>query len=468
MKRRIFSVLLACVCLLASLPSVSRAAERDMTIFLYLCGSDLESNAGEASGDLKEIMASGVGAQQNIDLIVCTGGARAWQRYGISNDTVQYYRAGVTKPELLYDAGHASMGESGTLSAFLRYGLAHYPASRYALILWDHGGGPVYGMCYDENDSDNALTMKELRRGLSDGLDGQRLSVLAFDACLMNCLETAAISADFADYMVASQEMVSGNGLNYDAFLRKLVMNPAIGAADLAVAMAQSYLSDNQGDTVTMSVVDCARVPDLMVAADEFGYGLMSLMERDMEAVVRLRGEVKSFGEFIDESASDLIDIATLCDTFAPLLPLECALLRQAASEAVIYAGATDDMADHAHGLSALVPYATARHEAREILWAYNGLDGGYAASVRAMTNAMRESDGYHVPGQSPDEGGDDTSWTTNIWEGFEGSSLPADIWAGYAASSMPQDIWEGYAASSMPEDIWEGFAEAEAPASLW
>ncbi len=37
------------------------------------------------------------------------------------------------------------MTDPGTLAGYIRWCAENYPASRYELILWDHGGGSVSG-----------------------------------------------------------------------------------------------------------------------------------------------------------------------------------------------------------------------------------------------------------------------------------------------------------------------------------
>ena len=82
-----------------------RAEEREVTILVYVCGTDLESESGEASGDIREMVSSGIGNSDRAEVLVATGGAKTWQQYGISSRNVQYYRLGAGKPELLKDAG---------------------------------------------------------------------------------------------------------------------------------------------------------------------------------------------------------------------------------------------------------------------------------------------------------------------------------------------------------------------------
>ena len=156
----------------------ARAEEKEITVLVYICGTDLESESGEASGDIREMASSGIGNSDRATVLIATGGATEWQRYNISSRNVQYYRLEAGQPKLIQDAGRMNMGEANTLSSFLRFGIAAAPAKRYVLILWDHGGGPVHGVCYDENYQEDHLTLAELKAIPLAGIDSARIPTL--------------------------------------------------------------------------------------------------------------------------------------------------------------------------------------------------------------------------------------------------------------------------------------------------
>jgi len=120
------------------------------------------------------------------------------------------------------------MSNPATLKAFINYGAANFPADKYDLILWDHGGGPKGGFGVDEHrdDSDDwlapetmsfasivdALSDNAVTDANSDGtLDG-KFDFINFDACLMNSVELALAMADYTDYYIASAETEPGYG----------------------------------------------------------------------------------------------------------------------------------------------------------------------------------------------------------------------------------------------------------------
>lgn len=485
-RLRRWALLLALCLLIPTLPRARAEAEREWTILAYMCGSDLETTDGEASYDIREMLASRAGASERAEVLLATGGTKKWFNYGISSEQVQYYRLGSDAPELLQEVGDVSMGRADTLSGFLRWGMAQAPARRYALILWDHGGGPVYGACYDERHNDDALTLNELRQALAAGLGGRKLDILAFDACLMNSIDAFAVAADFASYAVASQEFVTGYGLDYDSWMPACAQDPAPSALDVARRMAETYVSDSASkrwrESATMAVVDCAAMPAVVEAANRFSRALTPLLTENRTAVVRLRSRLTSFGEFIGSDASDLVDVAAMCDAYAALLPVESALLKQAAAAAVVCNETTSDFSGKASGLSFFLPYSTARSDKSEILSCYQTQSGEYAELVTAMTTAIADGGDYSMAtaSQAPS-----SFYTTNgsgsasgslfsIWSGLFGDaeapaqSASGSIWAGLgaqaAASPTPAPIWAGLSdATHVPSPVWSGLA-TEAP----
>ena len=483
MFRRRFCCLLAALLILVHVPTASRAAQARWTVLVYLCGSNLESEMGAASDDIREMLASGAGASGDVCVLAATGGSARWQRYGISPSQVQYYNVKGDAPLLLAEAGRVSMGDADTLAAFLRYGLANAPAEHCALILWDHGGGPVFGMCEDENHPGDSLTLAELRDALTRGLNGRRLDVLAFDACLMNSVDVCALAADFADYTVSSQEMVSGKGLDYEGWLAPLAARPGTDALALAEQMARTYVSDTASgrnpETATMSVVRSDAMAGVTRAANAFAAALTPLLANRLSSVVRLRNRLVSFGEFANDTASDLVDVQALCDAYAALLPDECARLKAAAAQAVVCNATSPDIAGQASGLSLFMPYSTVRQDYAQIMGQYENQQGDYAAMVTALTDsfgsgdyAMTAANQSAEPFYCYDGESEPTGALCSIWDGLYGDTLAAQdvaqdaggsIWAGLSDTG---NIWAGLGGGGVPGDTSP--AATEAAGSIW
>ena len=57
--------------------ALAEAPARDLTVMVYMCGSNLESEYGSASADYREMVEAGVGG--NVSVLAMMGGSASWQ-----------------------------------------------------------------------------------------------------------------------------------------------------------------------------------------------------------------------------------------------------------------------------------------------------------------------------------------------------------------------------------------------------
>lgn len=328
------------------------------TIMLYLCGSDLESNDGTCSDNLKEVLDADFGDRVNV--LVLTGGSSRWDMDGIDPDILEYWH--VEDGKLISDRKleAASMGDPDTLSAFISWGAAACPAEKYGLILWDHGGGSLTGICWDENSDDDNLTLPELTSALDTA--GVQLEMIGMDACLMASLETAAAIDGHAAYLVASQESEPGRGWDYRSFLNYLKMNPDSDGAALGRQICESYYEKCRADELnamaTLSVVDLSKIASLeetfQAMTDE-----MVLLTQDHESLRTLCQSADSAenygGNSRSEGYTDMIDLYGFTKNAQTVLPDTSQTLLSLLDEAVFYEIHGSQRAG-ANGLSVIYP----------------------------------------------------------------------------------------------------------------
>ena len=240
--------------------SVLGNGDDQVTLMIYMCGTDLESKNGMASSDLQEIANASFSDKCNI--IVYTGGCSRWQTSGISNSVNQIYQlqSGGLKP-LVKDDGAKSMTEPATLSGFIQYCSENFPANRYDLILWDHGGGSVSGYGYDEKYKNvGSMSLSGIRTALKNG--GVKFDFVGFDACLMATAETALMLDPYADYLIASEETEPGIGWYYTNWVSALSKNPSMPTLEIGKAIVDDFVSECgrrcAGQKTTLSVIDLA------------------------------------------------------------------------------------------------------------------------------------------------------------------------------------------------------------------
>ena len=205
--RKTVSIFLALAILLSTMLCLTScggadAQKADWAVYWYLCGSDLESSGGFATEDLNELME--VELPDNVKIVIETGGSSEWHNDSVSADTLQRFVYSKDGLELVDEQPSASMGESGTLSNFLKYAKENYPAEKTAVIFWNHGGGSVAGAAFDELYQNDSLTLTEMRTAFDDafGLNKENppLEMIGFDTCLMSTVDVAANFTDVAVY----------------------------------------------------------------------------------------------------------------------------------------------------------------------------------------------------------------------------------------------------------------------------
>ncbi|MCL2003157.1 MAG: clostripain-related cysteine peptidase [Oscillospiraceae bacterium] len=250
-------------------------------VYWYLCGSDLETNGAFASEDLEEMMR--VSLPDNVSVVIEAGGANRWHN-GMdanSNSRYLYNSSGLT---FLEQRPSANMGDSRTLEEFLRFCNINYPADRQVVILWNHGGGSVAGVAFDERYRFDALTLPDIRRAFeavnTPSKENPPYELIGFDACFMATIDVADTLNGLARYMVASQEWEPGIGWDYEGLFQALTDNPGMSGAEFGKAICDTYYAacaaestwwQSLVDDVTLSVVDLSRADALMSAYYDVG-----------------------------------------------------------------------------------------------------------------------------------------------------------------------------------------------------
>ena len=107
------------------------------TIFVYLCGSDLESEDGMATMDMEEMAQVSTG--ENIKFVVQTGGANAWNSDVPTDAHGRYVITGGKISLVDTTASNDSMGSPDVLKDFLNWGIQNYSTSNMGLVFWNHG-----------------------------------------------------------------------------------------------------------------------------------------------------------------------------------------------------------------------------------------------------------------------------------------------------------------------------------------
>ena len=289
--------LLAALVLLSALCAGGAAAAQTATVMVYMIGSDLETEAGCASSDIVEMAEAEFGACLNV--LVQTGGSTEWAIEEISGEGCQRYEVRGGELLLQEDLGPMSMMRAQAIGDFIRWGAQNYPANRYAIVFWDHGGGTMLGFGSDELDPDGQLTLGDMREGLR--LGGVHMDFVGFDACLMGTLETALAISPYADYLIASEETEPGCGWAYTGWLELLGREPEADTVRVGRMIVDDYLtgcSEYGSEGVTMALIDLSGIDALYQAVRPCMLQAEDGMQGDRrEQIVIARSRARTYGE---------------------------------------------------------------------------------------------------------------------------------------------------------------------------
>ncbi|TAL18578.1 hypothetical protein EPN96_00915 [bacterium] len=410
------------------------------TFLVYMVGSDLENNGdpegGAATGDIIEM--AQVGSTANVNVIIETGGADVTNQ--IDWKTVQRHKVIKDDIETISNLGSVSMGDPNTLKDFITWGVATYPADKYHLILWNHGGG-TGGFGWDEVHGNDNLELSEIDQALSQAetITGVTFETFGFDACLMATIEVASLASPYAKYFVASEESEPGHGWDYTPILTALKTNPAIAGNSLGKVIADSYKAQadataaqyraageayNQEKEITLSVMDLSKIADVSTAWESLMAVATPSTQLEYYTFGKAVESTKQFGVSKDPGnpSQGLADLSDMSSKLSADYPTEANAVNTAVSQAVIYK-VGGSLQARAKGLSVKLP------SSQEQLTDY--------ASYTDLTEYVAALEGYWsflVPDTNPPSfSNESVDWGTGTYyadvAGDDIASLYTTVW---------------------------------------
>jgi hypothetical protein len=263
----------------------------------------------------------------------------------------------ITSP-VVQNLGEVNTGDPQALVDFINWAKQNYPAQRYCLVLWDHGGGwrnrvgnskglrvvdaplppgagrlsglirthqgrnsatrpsarnpfeagwgPKKDVCYDDTDNDH-LSSNEVAAALQSA--GGAIDIVGYDACLMAMLENAYEIRSLAGYLVGSEELEPGEGWPYDLVLPPLKANPNMDAAAFARNIVQKYgefYAGRSGSDQTLSALDLSQLNPVIDGVN----GLASAVITDNTAWMQVQQAFGNTEDFNEKQHRDLYHFA--------------------------------------------------------------------------------------------------------------------------------------------------------------
>lgn len=245
------------------------AGSESVVVMEYVIGSDLEYKIGAASTNLKQF-ADATKQGSGLKFVMECGGSYRWFTNGIDKNSVGRYVMENGKLNKVMDMdSYTTMSSGAELLDFINWAKENYPADRYMLVLWDHGGGLSSGYGKDDlnkrKDGPGTIMVDEIVSAVKDS--GVKFDMIGFDACLMQNIEIAKLLEPYADYYLASEESEPAGGWFYSSAFGMLAKDPTVSTEDFAREVIGTYdqynkqmMSGKEDNTYTLSLVDLTYV----------------------------------------------------------------------------------------------------------------------------------------------------------------------------------------------------------------
>jgi len=265
--------------------------------------------------------------------------------------------------QLKSDLGELNMGDPQTLIDFTHWATINYPAKKYLLVIWNHGGGfrslsLTKDIAWDDTSGGDKITMPELEYALSaiNTQMGKKIDIVGMDACFMAMIEVAYQIKDYADILVTSEESVPFNGWPYDTILGELVGNSLISSGQLAVDIVDKYIFSYSYGNVTQSAIDLSYMDTLTSQLSNLALAIMddSLTFKSKYILASVSSQYYGDPDFID-----LYDFCNQLLTYSNSLEVKNIALniQQTLNYAVIKSGYSGGSVSGSKGLSIYFPW---------------------------------------------------------------------------------------------------------------
>ena len=205
---------------------------------------------------------------------------------------------------VLQELGEIDMGDPQTLAWFIATGINSFPAEKYGLVMSDHGGG-IFGFGWDDTapvglgGEPSHLDLPEIAFGMQAGLaatDVEKFDFFGFHACLMAEYDVAAMVAPYADFMLASEEVMWGETWDWAAAMEFLTTSPGAGPEEFGKVVVETGVQPDFPPIVTMSLIDLEKVGALGHALGSLSETLVDNMDDIATEFGRQREAALEFG----------------------------------------------------------------------------------------------------------------------------------------------------------------------------
>jgi hypothetical protein len=329
---------------------------KEWTFMVFLNGHNSLDDYGEVN--IKQM--EQVGSNDRVNIVV------QWASLGkpTRRMLIQRSESGEVSSPVLETLPDVDMGSADQLSEFIRWTVEHFPAQRYMIDLWNHGGGwhvsdkkgkfSPQDISWDDQTGHH-ITTEQLGDVMRQAktLIGRPIDVLGFDACLMAMAEVAAQVGDSVRYAAGSEQTEPGAGWPYGKALQQWLAAGADDGAALLKALTEQYVAAYDRN-VAFSGLDLAKMPALMEAVNAFGKELAKLDDASFAGV---RKAAQDTQRYASSDYGDFLDfVAKLANAPVALVAAPVISAVTAACKAMVVANAATSDISGSNGMSVWLP----------------------------------------------------------------------------------------------------------------
>lgn len=158
-----------------------------------------------------------------------------------------------------------NINSKNTISDFLIYGVKNYPADRYIIIFFSHGGGTIDGVMGNTSIIDMQNAFQKTKEETNVKFD-----IIGFAACLMGTAEWMHYLSDYGKYYVASEEKEYSFPWLLDNITKDIAENKSTKQIlNTITSTYYIYTADNGNAITNISAVDLSKIENLGNKIDE-------------------------------------------------------------------------------------------------------------------------------------------------------------------------------------------------------
>lgn len=281
------------------------------TVMIYMVGANLESEGGLGTVDLSSVDYNKMD-NEHVKVVLIAGGSKSWQNNFIDANETSIFELTSNGFTEVKEQSIQNMGDEEVFRNYLDYVYSNYHSDRYDLVMWDHGGA-IDGSEYDELSNDN-LSLQEMESALSKSsfAKNKKLELVIFRTCLNGSLEMANVYKDYADYLVASEEITLGspqstmfsfiNNIEYDSTPQEIGRDFIEGYKSFITNL--SFAGDIYS---TYSLIDLDKIDKVNKNLNTFSNEIN--VDTDFNTIAKVRANLLQYGS--EAPSYDMVDLQT-------------------------------------------------------------------------------------------------------------------------------------------------------------